>query len=50
VQADFLAGHEFGVSSRVQYEHWNYPILAPQPQTNVSVSVQMTYWPHLHVK
>jgi membrane-associated phospholipid phosphatase len=50
VQADFLAGHEFGVSSRVQYEHWNYPILAPQPQTNVSVSVQMTYWPHLHMK
>jgi len=50
VQADFLVGHELGLSSRVQYEHWNYPILAPQPQTNISVSVQMTYWPHLHVK
>jgi membrane-associated phospholipid phosphatase len=50
VQADFLVGHELGVSSRVQYEHWNYPILAPQPQTNVSVSVEMTYWPRLHVK
>ncbi len=50
VQADFLAGRELGLSSRVQYEHWNYPILAPQPQTNISVSVQMTYWPHLHVK
>ena len=50
VEADFLLGHELGVSSRVQYEHWNYPILSPQPQTNVSVSVQMTYWPHLHWK
>lgn len=50
VQADFLAGREFGVSSRVQYEHWNYPILAAQPQTNISVSVQMTYWPQLHWK
>ena len=50
VQADFLMGHELGVSSRVQYEHWNYPILSPQPQTNVSVSVQMTYWPRLHWK
>lgn len=50
VQADFLVGQELGVSSRVQYEHWNYPILSPQPQTNVSVSVQMTYWPHLHWK
>lgn len=50
VQADFLVRREFGVSSRVQYEHWNYPILTPQPQTNISVSVQMTYWPHFHVK
>jgi membrane-associated phospholipid phosphatase len=50
VQADFLAGREFGVSTRVQYEHWNYPILALQPQTSVSVSVQMTYWPHFQVK
>jgi membrane-associated phospholipid phosphatase len=50
VQADFLAGPEFGLSSRVQYEHWNYPILAPQPQTNISVSVQMTYWPHFQWK
>lgn len=50
VEADFLVRREFGVSSRVQYEHWNYPILAPQPQTNISVSVQMTYWPHFQVK
>jgi hypothetical protein len=50
VQADFLAGREFGLSTRVQYEHWNYPVLALQPQTNVSVSVQMTYWPHFQVK
>jgi len=50
VQADFLLGRELGVASRVQYEHWNYPILAAQPQTNISVSVQMTYWPQLRSK
>ncbi len=50
VQADFLAGRKFGLSTRVQYEHWNYPILAAQAQTNISVSVQMTYWPHFQVK
>jgi hypothetical protein len=49
-QADFLLGREFGVSSRVQYEHWSYPLLAPQPQTNISVSMQLTYWPHLQLK
>ncbi len=50
LQADFLAGREFGLSTRVQYERWNYPVLALQPQTNVSVSMQMTYWPHFQVK
>jgi hypothetical protein len=50
VQAEFLVGRELGLTSRVQYEHWNYPILAPQPLTNVAVSVRMTYWPHWHVK
>src|SRR6266849_6156149 len=50
VQADFLLGRELEVASRVQYEHWNYPILAAQPQTNISVSVQMTYWPQLRSK
>jgi membrane-associated phospholipid phosphatase len=45
VQADFLAGPELGLSTRVQYEHWNYPLLAAQAQTNVSASVQLTYWP-----
>lgn len=50
VQADFLVSGEFGLSSRVQYEHWNLPILASRPQTNVSVSMQMTYWPRLQVK
>jgi membrane-associated phospholipid phosphatase len=50
VQAEFLAGPEIGVASRVQYEHWTFPILAAQPQTNISVSVQMTYWPRWHGK
>lgn len=50
VQADFLMRRELGLSTRVQYEHWNYPILTPQPQSNVSVSVQMTYWPSWHWK
>jgi len=49
-EADFLAGREWGVSTRVQYEKWNYPILSAQAQTNISVSLQMTYWPHFQWK
>jgi Capsule assembly protein Wzi len=49
VQGDFLIGHGTSVSGRVQYERWNYPILAPQPQSNVTVSLQVTYWPRERV-
>jgi hypothetical protein len=50
VQVDFLVHHDISVSNRVQYEHWNYPILAATPQTNVSVSLQVTYWPREQAK
>jgi hypothetical protein len=42
---DFLIHHSLGISSRVQCEKWNYPILATFPQTNVTVSIQVTHWP-----
>jgi len=29
----FWPGVKFGLSTRVQYEHWNYPILLRRPQT-----------------
>jgi hypothetical protein len=29
----------------LQYETWNAPILAPGRQTNVTTSVQLTFWP-----
>jgi Capsule assembly protein Wzi len=45
VQGDFLVGHATSLSGRVQYERWDYPILAPQPQSNITVSFQVTYWP-----
>jgi len=50
VQLDFLAGHSTSLSGRVQYEHWNYPILASQPQSNVTISLQVTYWPRERAK
>jgi len=41
VRQIFWPGVNSGCRTRVQYEHWNYPILAAQAQTNISVSVQM---------
>jgi membrane-associated phospholipid phosphatase len=50
VQLDFLAHHSTGISTRVQYELWNYPILAPRPQTNVTFSLTVTHWPRERTK
>jgi hypothetical protein len=46
VSLDLQVRRDVTVSGSVQYEKWNYPILAPSPQSNVSTSVQLTFWPH----
>lgn len=42
---DLQVRRDVTVSGVVQYEKWNYPILAPSPQSNVSTSLQITFWP-----
>ncbi|HKW89170.1 MAG TPA: capsule assembly Wzi family protein [Candidatus Acidoferrales bacterium] len=46
VRGDFWIRNQFSVTASVQYEKWSFPILSPSPETNVSTSVQFTYWPH----
>jgi Capsule assembly protein Wzi/PAP2 superfamily len=45
VRANFLFRQSWSVSASVQYERWNFPLLASGPQSNVTSSVQFTYWP-----
>jgi hypothetical protein len=45
VRADFWLGTAVTFSGSVQYEKWNYPVLDPLPRSNVSTSIQLTYWP-----
>ena len=47
VNFDFQVRPSLTVSGAVQYEQWNYPILANGVQSNVATSLQLTYWPHL---
>jgi hypothetical protein len=48
---DFNGGYDFqlrknlDVGSFVQYEHWNFPALSNHPESNVALSVQLTYKP-----
>jgi hypothetical protein len=45
VNADFLVRPSFGLSGSVQYELWDFPVLASTRRSNVSTSIQFTYWP-----
>jgi hypothetical protein len=47
VNVDFQVSPEVTLSGFVQYEKWNYPILSPGVQSNVTTSLQLTFWPHL---
>jgi hypothetical protein len=47
INVDFQIKPDVTVSGLVQYEKWNYPILSPGAQSNVTTSVQLTFWPHL---
>src|SRR5215469_8113149 len=47
VNVEFQVQPEITLSGLVQYEKWNYPILAPQAKSNWTTSVGFTFWPHL---
>jgi hypothetical protein len=45
VQMNFQLRPNISLDGLVLYEKWNYPILAPGPQTNVTTSVGITFAP-----
>jgi hypothetical protein len=45
IRADLWTRAGVNVSSLVQYERWTFPVLATGMQSNVSSSVQVTFWP-----
>ncbi|GAC1674762.1 MAG: hypothetical protein PVS2B2_09200 [Candidatus Acidiferrum sp.] len=47
-RGDFWLRSVLGVTAIVQVERWNFPLLAPGVQQNISGSLQLTYWPVRH--
>jgi hypothetical protein len=45
VNAEFWLGTGLSLSGAVQYEKWNYPLLAPLPRSNVTTTLQVSFWP-----
>jgi membrane-associated phospholipid phosphatase len=48
VRADYSIRPTMGASAFVQYEQWQFPLLAQGLQKNVTASLQLTYWPETH--
>jgi hypothetical protein len=44
-RVDVWLNRKIEVSGSMQYEKWNFPILAPAPQSNVTAAFQLTFWP-----
>ena len=42
---DLLVRRNISFSGAVQYEHWDFPVISPVRQTDLSTSVQLTVWP-----
>lgn len=47
VNLEFQVRPAVTLSGSVQYEKWNYPLLAPEAKSNWTTSVGFTFWPHL---
>jgi len=41
----FMLSHDVEVSGLLQYEQWKFPILSPVGQSNVTASLQLTFYP-----
>lgn len=45
IRARVKLSSDWGLESFVQYERWAAPVLAPAQQSNVTGSIQLTFWP-----
>ena len=45
IRAECWVRSDFSLSASVQYEEWNFPVIASTRQSNVTTSVQLSFWP-----
>ena len=44
-QSEFKFAHDMSVSGMFQYEQWRFPIISSARQSDITISVQMTFYP-----
>ena len=45
-RGEFMVGRDLSISGFLQYEPWWFPVLSQTRQSNVTASVQFTFYPH----
>jgi hypothetical protein len=51
LHSEWSFSHHFSLTSFLQYENWNFPLLsAGKKQNDFTASFQLTYWPHWRLK
>jgi hypothetical protein len=50
VRTQVMLGSNMALSGLVQYEHWWFPLLSSTPQSNVTASLQLTFYPHWQIR
>jgi len=48
-QSEFMIGPNVAVSGLFQYEQWKFPVLSPTGQSDVTASLQVTFYPHWRI-
>jgi hypothetical protein len=48
-KSEFMLRRNVSVSALFQYEQWRFPIINPARQSDVTASVQMTFYPRWHL-
>ena len=48
-RGEFMLGRDVSISGFLQYEQWRFPVISPVGQSDVTASVQMTFYPRWHV-
>jgi len=46
-QNEVMLRHDVSLSGFFQYEQWRFPVLNPTGQSDVTVSMQLTFYPHI---
>ena len=50
VEAGLWLGRDISLKASLQYEKWKFPVLRPGPTSDLTSSVQITFWPRWRVQ